>query len=291
MGGWLRGADRLPDFEVVVSFLTPEEGGRTMPAHQGYRPDMVFADEPHTWMIWPDFLREDGSPYTLHEPVPRHVRADMYVCYVESRPLVRSIVHVGRKVKMVEGSHPVAVGEVTAIKNLPNGLGEEADAAIAFYQPANVYLRWFQKARSKDSAVNLRELHAILGRLQAAAAELPPVAPDEDDEAGSEPGQRAVKQRNKLRATLPVDAYGKIFDPLDDRDLTCVVASLKDDLEDIYADVSKGAALYNRRRYRNALWAWHFSYYTHWGRHLSCAQAAIWQYLSAGNWRQDARDI
>ncbi len=99
-----------------------------MPAHQGYRPDMLFANEPHTWMIWPEFLREDGSSYSLHEPVPSNVRANMYVANPETRSLVRPIVLIGRKIKMVEGPHPVAVGEVTAIKNMPNELVDEGQA-------------------------------------------------------------------------------------------------------------------------------------------------------------------
>lgn len=283
MSTWPRFADRLPDFEVAVTFLTPEEGGRTMPAHQGYRPDVVFADEPHTWMIWPKFLREDGSLYALHAPVDRRVKADMYVASAEDRPIVRPVVHVGRQLKMVEGSHAVAVGEVTAIKNLPNGLGEDVDAAIAFYEPARAYMRWFAQRRSDTGAVKFLELHAILARLQAAAAELPGVAPNESDERECAAGGSTTKLRETLDAELAVDAYGKIFDPLDDRDLSRVEASLKDDLEDIYADVTAGAALYDRYRYRDALWAWHLSYYTHWGRHLSGAQAAIWQYLSEGN--------
>jgi hypothetical protein len=120
MNAWLRGPNNDPDFEVVVRFLRPDEGGRKKPAHQGYRPDMVFVDAPHTWMIWPEFLRENGSPYELHEPIPEHVRANMYVCNPEARPSLRPLVHLGREVQMVEGTHPVAVGKVTAIKNLPN---------------------------------------------------------------------------------------------------------------------------------------------------------------------------
>ena len=80
---------RLPDFEVTVTFLSAEEGGRTWPARQGYRPDMGFADERHVWMIHPEFLREDGSSYSLGDPVPPSVRANMYVLNPESLVLIR----------------------------------------------------------------------------------------------------------------------------------------------------------------------------------------------------------
>ena len=117
-----RDRSRLPDFEVAVTFLEESEGGRKTPADQGYRPDLVFADDPHTWMINPEFLRDDGTSYPVGARVPRAVRANMYVIYEESRPQVRDIVRVGQKVRMVEGSHTVATGEVIAIKNLPNDL-------------------------------------------------------------------------------------------------------------------------------------------------------------------------
>ena len=95
-----RDQSRLPDFEVAVTFLEESEGGRKTPADQGYRPDLVFADDPYTWMINPEFLRDDGTSYPVGARVPRAVRANMYVIYEESRPKVRAIVRVGQKVRM-----------------------------------------------------------------------------------------------------------------------------------------------------------------------------------------------
>lgn len=285
MGAWLRGADRLPDFEVAVSFLAPEQGGRRTPAHQGYRPDMVFVDEPHIWMIWPDFLHEDGSSYELNEPVPRQVSADMYVMSNEVRPLLRPIVYVGRKVQMVEGNHPVAVGEIIAIKNLPTDTSRDAYVAGEFFRPAKAYMRWIEEQAVETGGVDLQELHALLAGLQAAAAKLSAVAPSDAVEPRPDDQVKAASNHDGPESRLPFDGYGMIFDPLDKSDQRRVEASLKNDLEDIYRDLSEGAALYIRREYRNAIWVWHFSYYTHWGRHLSQAQTAIWQYLSGGNWR------
>jgi hypothetical protein len=138
-----RDQSRLPDFEVVVRFLGADEGGRKTPAHQGYRPDMAFADEPHTWMISPRFIRDDGSSFPTGEPIPHLVRANMFVVSAEVRPLLRPVVTVARKVRMVEGSHAVAVGEVTSIENLSNDLAEYEGAASAFALPATAYMRWF----------------------------------------------------------------------------------------------------------------------------------------------------
>lgn len=83
---------------------------------------MTFDGEPQVWIINPEFVDENSSAYDLGQPVPGTVRANMYILSAQARPLLRSIVYVGRKVSMVEGMHPVATGEITAIKNLPNAL-------------------------------------------------------------------------------------------------------------------------------------------------------------------------
>ena len=72
--------------------------------------------------------------------------------------------------------------------------------------------------------------------------------------------------------------------PLDDSDVLRVVAMLANDLDDIYHDLQASALRFRMGEDRDALWNWHFSYYSHWGRHLSHAQTAIWQFLSEGNW-------
>ncbi|HEY1429923.1 MAG TPA: DUF5063 domain-containing protein, partial [Candidatus Tumulicola sp.] len=59
-----------------------------------------------------------------------------------------------------------------------------------------------------------------------------------------------------------------------------VRGSLKIDIEDIVYDLSTGMALCDREAYEEAIWSWRFSYYRHWGGHLTRAQTAIWQYLS-----------
>jgi hypothetical protein len=52
----------------------------------------------------------------------------------------------------------------------------------------------------------------------------------------------------------------------------------------IYHDLRVGLVLLEKGQIENASWHWHFTYYVHWGRHLSHAQSAIWEYLSQGNW-------
>lgn len=74
------------------------------------------------------------------------------------------------------------------------------------------------------------------------------------------------------------------YDPLEVNPPKPVMATLADDLHDIYGDLLKGLVIYRAAKPQNALWQWHFTYYAHWGRHPSRAQSAIWQHLSEGNW-------
>lgn len=60
-------------------------------------------------------------------------------------------------------------------------------------------------------------------------------------------------------------------------------ATISDDLNDIHRDLMEGLVLLRGGHIANALWHWHVTHYTHWGRHLSHAQSAIWKYLSRGN--------
>ena len=84
---------------------------------------MVFEGEPHVWMINPEFLKKTGSSYPLGEPITRSVRANMYVISPQARPLLRSIVCVGRRVRMVEGTYPGCDWRSDRNQKPPTGLG------------------------------------------------------------------------------------------------------------------------------------------------------------------------
>lgn len=161
------------------------------------------------------------------------------------------------------------------------------DNARGFADNAELYVRWFDQAVSDDGTnVSLRKLHELLGLLQAAAARLTGVAPGDEADVDFENNPDSV---DILRKKLPVDAYAVVFDPLE-YDATevnppvPVMATISDDLSDIYRDLMEGLVLFRNGQIESALWQWHFTYYSHWGRHLSHAQSAIWQYLSEGNW-------
>jgi hypothetical protein len=161
--------------------------------------------------------------------------------------------------------------------------------ASAFASEAERFVSWLDRATVDEGPVlNMRELHELLGLLQAAATRIPAVAPDAETPQGVE-AKLNPPAAAKIREKLPINAYSVVFDPLEFDPLEQsspqpVMATIDNDLGDIYADLMDGLALYRAGQYQDAVWQWHFSYYSHWGRHLSHAQSAIWQYLSAGNW-------
>lgn len=160
-------------------------------------------------------------------------------------------------------------------------MDEPLAKARDFATNAELYVYWFDQAVSNEAPrINMRRLHELLGLLQAAAARLTGGTPNNGDLAGFENRQNTV---GILTKTLPIDEYSVIFDPLEMSPPKPVMATIADDLTDIYRNVMEGLVEYRAGRVQNALWQWHFTYYSHWGRHLSHAQTAIYQYLSAGN--------
>lgn len=154
-----------------------------------------------------------------------------------------------------------------------------------FASQAEIYVDWFDRLTVDEAlSVNMRELHELLGLVQVAAARLPAIAPDGElsDELDYKHGSATA-----IRPRLPIDAYSVVFDPLEYNPVEAprpVIATVAEDLSDIYDDVMEGLVLYRAGRIQSAVWKWHFTYFAHWGRHLSHAQSAIWQYLSQGNW-------
>jgi hypothetical protein len=162
----------------------------------------------------------------------------------------------------------------------------EVEASAAVFEPfAQAYLDWFDGAAARQQrAGDIWELHAILGRLQVAAAQLPAKIdlPDEPSPVVESSGNRGLSAR--AAAFVPFHAYSVVFDPfvLDEPPVT---ALLEDDLGDIYCDLRDGLEMFRHKRFSEALWTWRFGYYNHWGRHAAHAQTAIWEYLSSGNVR------
>lgn len=109
-------------FEVRYRFLTPEEGGRrTGQLHQGYRCDWAYDDISETglYMIYPQFLAEDGSVFPEGRPVPVSGIATMWILSHEMRVQVhRQRIRPGVKGYMMEGPRRIAGAIVTRVVGL-----------------------------------------------------------------------------------------------------------------------------------------------------------------------------
>ncbi len=142
---------------------------------------------------------------------------------------------------------------------------------------ARAYIAWVE-----GGAHDLRALHAILARLQFAAASLPEISVDDEPVVETLDTRPAYADIVKAFADLPVATYTMMFAPLDVADEQPVQGALSDDLADIYLDLLDGFRYYEAGHVREAAWHWRFTYYSHWGRHLGHAQTALWQYLADG---------
>lgn len=142
--------------------------------------------------------------------------------------------------RSLDGVHAVAVGEVTAIKNLPNDLAEHEGAASAFALHASAYVRWFRATSAAETkAADMQGLHELLARLQAAAALLPAVWSTGQDSPRIR-HEAATYTASRIMLKLHVNEYSFIFNPLDEKERDPVATTLGNDLEDIYRNVNDG---------------------------------------------------
>ena len=109
---WLRTMPIPKDIEAEVYFLTSEEGGRTMPAFDGYRPQFYYNES--DWdasHIYPDV--EQANPGET-------IRT--YLGFLSPKEHVGRV-HVGMKFLIREGARTVAKGVVTKIIELEQSAG------------------------------------------------------------------------------------------------------------------------------------------------------------------------
>lgn len=145
-------------------------------------------------------------------------------------------------------------------------MDESLAKARDFATNAELSVYWFDQVVSDEApSINMRRLHEVLGLLQAAAARLTGGTPDDENVADFENKKNYV---GILKKKLPIDAYSAVFDPLEYDPLEMsppkpVMATIADDLTDIYRNVMEGLVEYRAGRVQNALWQWHFTYYSH----------------------------
>ncbi|QQS40640.1 MAG: DUF5063 domain-containing protein [Acidobacteriota bacterium] len=146
-----------------------------------------------------------------------------------------------------------------------------------FAKIARRYCEWAEAERGDpdDEMVVARE---ILAELHLAIIRLPNLGFDDDDD--QDEVTWSADEWRKIRDSfrdLPVQGHWDVFDPLVEE--APVFNTLGDDLADIYADLKDGLAHHDAGRIGSAVWEWRFSFSTHWGRHLTSAQRAIYAHF------------
>ena len=112
------------DFEVRYRFYTAEEGGRrTGPAWQYARSDWAYdgddVAQTGIYMIWPEFMTEDGVVQPEGSPVPWSGLATTWILVPEMRTRVhRSRIHDGVHGYFMEGGRRTAEAIVTRLLGL-----------------------------------------------------------------------------------------------------------------------------------------------------------------------------
>jgi len=136
------------------------------------------------------------------------------------------------------------------------------------------YDEWF-KAHPSDHDV--LEIHQLLAELQLRLLSLPESTSDDDYLNIKDEVDLTVWRRRT--AHFPIDGYWKVFDVFAENEEP-VFCAIADDLNDIHADLQEGMHFFELGNTEEAIWRWQFTYFSHWGRHLTGAQTALHQHFA-----------
>ena len=157
------------------------------------------------------------------------------------------------------------------------------DVVERFAAEVQQFAAW-ARAGTDSGAVAARNGLLHLARLHLFALELPASAGRTgEDLPDARVDDAEWKSVFANAARLPFNFYGEVFDPLPVPAEESVVASLADDIADIYRDVVTGLRHYQAERCDEALWQWAFSLQAHWGEHITGAIRALHCWLAAND--------
>ncbi len=152
------------------------------------------------------------------------------------------------------------------------------DQAHAFAIIAREYCDWAEgvpASRDEDVA----EALSLLLNLYLAALRLPE-GEGSDEEIPSNSQEEWMRIYRRF-ASLPIELYYEVFDPLESPPKVPGGATLGDDLADIHRDLQRGLILYERGEVSAATWEWSFHFRAHWGYHLTGAVRALHAWWAA----------
>lgn len=142
-----------------------------------------------------------------------------------------------------------------------------------FADLAKHFCAWAEHEPAGTEAEETRAVLQMVAELYAAALTLPEgEAPEGEGESTAQEEWLRIYRRC---ASLPIDMYDSVLDPLELVDAATGVGSIGDDLADIHRDLRRGLHWYEEGRAANAAWDWSFHFRVHWGRHATGALSAL----------------
>jgi hypothetical protein len=149
------------------------------------------------------------------------------------------------------------------------------DRARSFYHEAVLFCRFIDSLNVIETLDEYKRVLDKLLYLYRQGLKLPQVEPDSSDYVIAD----GIPYPNvKIRDD---DAYWEIFDAYTLEEP--VQGSLTDDVSDIYHDLREGIALYEEKKYNEAVWSWRFNFETHWGSHAIDAARALHYLINKKN--------
>ena len=159
-----------------------------------------------------------------------------------------------------------------------------------FAAAATSYAQLIESAQSRDRDEFLSAVHGALAGLQLVVQSLPETG--NDGFAAPVDAKRADRDALEELVDLHYAAVDNVLDDeafsetaLDESgdpvaDVRAKLYSVADDLADIYDDVQDGLSLLAGGREADALWHWRTGYFGYWGKSLTGAQSALWEFLA-----------
>ena len=149
----------------------------------------------------------------------------------------------------------------------------EQEATHRFAALAREFCSWAERPSTATPAEETRVVMQFLVELYSAALVLPEGEPPENEiESTAHDEWLRIYRRC---ASLPVDRYREVFNPLDDSDTEPVTTTIGDDLADIHRDLRRGLHRYEHAGHENAAWEWSLHFHAHWGHHATGALYAL----------------
>ncbi|MEM6750562.1 MAG: DUF5063 domain-containing protein [Planctomycetota bacterium] len=131
----------------------------------------------------------------------------------------------------------------------------QPNALDRFAKQAERFVAWCEQDAAVGTEAAAHCLRLLVDLFQA-GLELPPYEATDQDESPFAVSHEDWDRMFQRMARLPLDMYGTVFDPLLIPPAEPVVASLADDLADIYRDVVVGLRCHKAGLPEAALWEW-----------------------------------